>query len=112
MDDRIKIGDYIIIQRQSYTKLHRFNKLDNTVVLGKDVVELEYINNQNYFSTFKMQMKTNTGRKRLYFLEISENVKDLKDILESIESGSDNRNIRDDGQVSNFGFVCIQFNPK
>lgn len=34
-DDVIKVGDYIIIQRQKFTKLYKFASLETTVALGK-----------------------------------------------------------------------------
>lgn len=34
-NESIKIGDYIIIQRQKYAKLVKFASLDTTVGLGK-----------------------------------------------------------------------------
>lgn len=34
-DNIIKVGDYVIIQRQKYTKLHKLNNLDSHVMLGK-----------------------------------------------------------------------------
>jgi hypothetical protein len=36
----------------------------------------------------------------LYSLETCDNTTDWKEVLKSIESGTDNRNIHDDGQVS------------
>jgi hypothetical protein len=98
MDDTIKVGQYIIVQRQNFTKLHKFSALDSIVSLGKELVELKNIADQNFFQTFKMKLKT-SGKKRLYELEVCDNATNLKDILISIESGSDNRNILDDGKV-------------
>lgn len=34
-NDVIKIGDYIILQRQKFMKLYKFASLDTTVGLGK-----------------------------------------------------------------------------
>jgi hypothetical protein len=98
MDDTIRVGQYIIVQRQNFTKLHKFSALDSTVSLGKELVELKNIAGQNFFQTFKMKLKT-SGKKRLYELEVCDNATNVKDILVTIESGSDNRNILDDGKV-------------
>lgn len=99
MDDSIKVGQYLIIQRQNFTKLVKFNDLESRVQLGKDCVELKNLNNAKWFSTYKMQLKLG-GKKRIYSLDLCDNMTDLKEILKSIESGADNRNINDDGQVS------------
>lgn len=102
MEGTIGVGQYLIIQRQHFTKLLKFNDLDSTVQLGKDTVELRNIDKQPFFSTFKMHLKLGGGKKRIYSLDLCENVTDFKEILKSIESGSDNRNINDDGQVCSF----------
>lgn len=101
MEDVVKIGQYVVIQRQSFTKLFKMNDLETTVQLGRDTVELRNIVNQQWFKTFKMQLKEGGGKKqrRIYSLESCDNVTDMKEILKSIDSGTDNRNINDDGQV-------------
>lgn len=99
MDEVIKVGQYIVIQRQNFTKLHKFNNLDATVQMGRDTIELKNINEHHWQKTFKMQLKA-SGKKRLYTLEPCDNIADTKEILKSIESGVDNRNINDDGQAS------------
>lgn len=100
MDNKIRVGEYIVIQRQNYTKLHKFSELNSTVMLGKESVELSAIEGQDFFKTFKMQLKEGgTKRKRVFYLEPCDNAVDLKEILKTIDSGSDNRNIKDDGQV-------------
>lgn len=100
MDDSIQVGQYVVIMRQSFKKLIRFTNLDSTVQLGRDSVELRNSSNQKWFKTFKMQLKEGGGKRRIYSLEPCDNVKDLKEILKTIESGTDNRNINDDGQVN------------
>lgn len=109
MEDVIKQGQYVVIQRQNFTKLHKFNDLDTAVQLGRDSVQLRNISEQKWFKTFKMQLKEG-GRKRVYALEPCENVTDMKEILKSIESGADNRNIKDDGQVSWIDIEVLTYN--
>lgn len=106
MDDNIQMGQYVVIQRQNFTKLHKFTNAETTVQMGKDAVELKNIDGHQWLKTFKMQMKAG-GRKRIYSLEPCENVTDWKEILKSIESGADNRNINDDGQVMSFFNIKI-----
>lgn len=104
MDENIQMGQYVVIQRQNFTKLHKFTNAETTVQMGKDAVELKNIDGHQWLKTFKMQMKAG-GRKRIYSLEPCENVTDWKEILKSIESGADNRNINDDGQVMRFFLI-------
>lgn len=98
-NDSISLGDYVVIQRQKYTKLQKFASLDTTAVLGKDQIALKNINNNPYFTTFKMIYKPNEKKgKKFANLEPCSSITDLKEILDTKESGSDNRNILDDGQ--------------
>lgn len=99
MENTIQVGQYLILQRQNFTKLVKFNDLDSTVQMGRDTIELRETLNSSWFTTFKMQLKVG-GRKRIYGLEVCDNITDVKEILKSIESGTDNRNINDDGQVN------------
>ena len=98
MGDKVQIGQYIIVQRQNFTKLHKFSNLESTVSLGKEIVEIRNIEGDNFYQTFKMKFKQ-SGKKRLHELEICDNATNVKEILKSMESGSDNRNIVDDGKV-------------
>lgn len=101
--DIVRTGQYVVIQRQSFTKLVKMQDLDSTVQLGRDCVELRNLAEKPWFTTFKMQLKEGGGgrkQKRMYSLEPCENVTDWKEILKSIDSGTDNRNINDDGQVN------------
>lgn len=97
---KIKVGDYIVLQRQKYMKLHKFGSLESSCAMGKDQLELRNIEGHPYFSTFKMVQKEAKGRKRLTGLEIcsEKDMKDIKDLLNNVESGADNRNILDDGE--------------
>lgn len=92
-DNTINIGDYIVIQRQTFTKLHKL-KSNGTVFLGKDQVELENVIGKKYYSTFRMV--TRPKNKRVYSLEETEFVKSIQN-LNIDKSGVDNRDIIDDG---------------
>lgn len=92
----IKPGDYIIIQRQKYSKLHKFAGGDSKAILGKDNIELSEIAGCPFHSTFRMvalQIK-----KRLYSLERCADVASIEDTVAVRESGTDNRNILDNGK--------------
>lgn len=89
----IKFGDYLIIQRQGYTKLHKI-KPRGTITLGKDVIELDNIVGHKYYETFRMIVKP--GSKRLYTLKGVDELT-TKNQLNIEQSGVDNRNIIDDG---------------
>lgn len=92
--DKIKLGDYMVIQRQKYTKLHKFNNVDSVAALGKDQIELRNVDAQPWFTTFKMVPK-NYGGRRLCSLEACTDISALRETLEVnvTESGEDNRNI-------------------
>lgn len=94
----IKQGDYVIIQRQKYTKLFKFSSATAIAALGKDQVELRNIESQPYFTTFKMIPKNTRGR-RVMTLEACADVSSLKESINVTvtESGADNRNINADG---------------
>ncbi|XP_077286818.1 tRNA methyltransferase 6 non-catalytic subunit isoform X2 [Arctopsyche grandis] len=96
--DIIKLGTYVVIQRQNYTKLHKFNNVSSCASLGREQVELAKIDQCKYFTTFKMIPK-GKGKQRLYTLEATDDVSpSIKDALNIQESGADNRNIVDDGR--------------
>ncbi|KAI8038080.1 hypothetical protein M5D96_009121 [Drosophila gunungcola] len=80
---RIQLGDYIVIQRQKYTKLQKFGSLDATATLGKETLELKSLLGQPYGSTFKMCTELRSTR----------------EVLGISSSGADNRDIRDDGEA-------------
>ncbi|XP_075149163.1 tRNA methyltransferase 6 non-catalytic subunit [Haematobia irritans] len=101
---KIKLGDYIIIQRQKYTKLQKFGNLDATAILGKDQLELRGLLDQSYGCTFKMCPKeelgkSHRGRQRLHHLELCSEVemRNIREVLGISKSGEDNRHITDDG---------------
>lgn len=93
-DDNIKVGHYIIIQRQKYQRLYKFSSLNDVAALGKDLIELKNINEHPYFTTFKMLPKT-VGGKRMATLEPIADVSCLKESVsvDIAKSGTDNRNI-------------------
>uniref|UniRef100_A0A182PTD4 tRNA (adenine(58)-N(1))-methyltransferase non-catalytic subunit TRM6 n=1 Tax=Anopheles epiroticus TaxID=199890 RepID=A0A182PTD4_9DIPT len=99
MSDKIKVGDYLIIQRQKYTKLQKFNNLNTTVNLGKDLIELRLAENHPYFTTFHLVPKQERG-KRVYTLDALSTPSEIRNLKELLikESGNDNRNIIDDRQ--------------
>lgn len=96
--DVIKLGTYVVIQRQNYTKLHKFNNVSSCASLGREQVELAKIDQCKYFTTFKMIPK-GKGKQRLYSLEATDDISpSIKETLNIQESGADNRNILDDGR--------------
>lgn len=99
LNPKIKIDDYVILQRQKYTKLHKIGSIDSTAMLGKDQLELRGVIDQKYGTTFKMIPKE--GKiKRFYTLDVCSEteIRNLRDILGIQESGIDNRNIIDNGE--------------
>ncbi|XP_051859175.1 tRNA (adenine(58)-N(1))-methyltransferase non-catalytic subunit TRM6 [Drosophila albomicans] len=101
----IQLGDYIVIQRQKYTKLQKFGSLDATATLGKEHLELKSLLDQPYGSTFKMCVKESKagkrGAQRQHTLElVSENeLRSIRDVLNISSSGADNRDISDNGEA-------------
>lgn len=99
--DAIKLGEFIVVQRHDHTKLIKFDRLETTITIGREIVELRNINGNKYFATFKMKLKDSANRKkRLFELELCDNKTNIRDILKSFESGADNRNILDKQEVS------------
>ncbi|KAK6641391.1 hypothetical protein RUM44_013102 [Polyplax serrata] len=90
----VREGDYVIIQKQNYTKIHKVKK--SIVKLGNIEVDISVIVGQPYWTTYKMEPKANA--KRLYELKKSEQAISISDeIIKDVTSGSDNREIFDDG---------------
>ncbi|KAM7352461.1 tRNA methyltransferase 6 non-catalytic subunit [Cochliomyia hominivorax] len=101
---KINLGDYIVIQRQKFTKLQKFGNLDATTMLGKDQLELKGLLDQPYGATFKMCPKedlgkSHRGRQKLHTLELCNEfeMRNIREVLGISSSGEDNRNIIDDG---------------
>lgn len=97
-DERIKVGHFVIIQRQKYTKLFRFNNLAAQTGLGKDLVKLKNIDGHPYSTTFKMVPNTDLG-KRFMELEPCTDFSSLKESLNITECGTDNRNLVQDSDT-------------
>lgn len=91
-EDTIKVGHYIIIQRQKYTKLFKFSNLNSQAALGKETVQLKNINEHPYSTTFKM-IQIKLHGKKIIDLEPCSDVSSLKELLTITESGTDNRNL-------------------
>lgn len=94
--DTIKVGDFVIVQRQGYTKLHKM-KTHGSLALGNFHVEMDNVLGERFFDTF--QMKNFPGKKHLFTLEKVDSAPQ-KTINPTGKSGSDNRNITDDGNSS------------
>lgn len=91
----VKIGDYVIVQRQNYHKLYKVTEHGN-LLLGKDNLEMSEIIGKPIWTTYKLESKK--GGKRLYTLRETKEVESLSEDLKSIlPSGLDNRTIIDDG---------------
>lgn len=95
-DNYIQVGSYIVIQKHNYKKIHKLNKPDSTVTLGRDTVNLDGIVGYPYFSMFKMVPKGKKGRE--FSVEWTNEAVELKDEIEIKASGEDNRDIFDDGK--------------
>lgn len=95
-DNYIQVGCYIVIQKHNFKKIHKFNKPDSTISIGRDGVNLEGIVGYPYFSMFKMVPKGKRGRE--FCLEWTNEALELKDEIEIKASGEDNRDIVDDGK--------------
>lgn len=108
--DTIRVGDYIIIQRQKYTKLHKFSSAESTAQLGKDQIALASIAGQPYSSTFRMVAlekpaggRGGGGGKKTVRLEPCTADTQIASVTEEMlvaggASGADNRNIVDNGR--------------
>lgn len=93
----IQVGEYIVIQKQSYKKLHKLNKSNSSVHVGKDTINLNGIVGCKFFSTFRM-VSRGTKRSKEFDLELTEETVNLIDEIGLKSSGADNRNIYDDGR--------------
>ncbi|KAJ8954142.1 hypothetical protein NQ318_005736 [Aromia moschata] len=86
----INVGDFLVVQRQGYTKLHKLRKHGN-MVLGSFTVEMDNIVGERYSDTF--QMKNMPGSKRFYILEKVDEVNSAAGCVSIEKSGADNRHI-------------------
>ncbi|CAG9770250.1 unnamed protein product [Ceutorhynchus assimilis] len=92
----IKAGDFAIVQRQGYTKLHKLKPHGN-MLIGKFNVEMDNVIGQRYFDTF--QMKNSPENKKMFILEKVEDSTNATDALNIEKSGTDNRNITSQGDT-------------
>lgn len=93
----INVGDFLLVQRQGYTKLHKLRP-HGKLSLGSFNVEMDNVIGEKYGETF--QMKNFPGNKRLFTLEKVDEIASVSSI-NIAKSGQDNRNITDDGQSQN-----------
>nr|CAD7426943.1 unnamed protein product [Timema monikensis] len=88
----VRVGDYVVIQRQCYTKLHKVTQ-KSMASLGKDQLELDTIIGKPFWTTYKMEGKG----KRLFKLVECDGAESLAEqLIKDVTSGTDNRNIFDD----------------
>lgn len=76
--DVVKKGDYVIIQKQNYTKIHRIKK--DTVTIGKDEVDISSIVGEPFWTTYKLEPKANS--KRCYVLKKSKHTISISGIFQ------------------------------
>ncbi|KAG6447618.1 tRNA (adenine(58)-N(1))-methyltransferase non-catalytic subunit TRM6 [Manduca sexta] len=105
--DVIKVGDYIVIQKQNYKKLHKYNKPNSSVTVGRDNINLTGIENCKYFSYFKMISKGNK-KSREYSVELTNEIVSMRDEIDIKTCGNDNRNIVDDGRSQKLSAADIE----
>ncbi|RVE47404.1 hypothetical protein evm_007914 [Chilo suppressalis] len=105
--NEICVGDYLIIQKQKYKKLLKFNKPNLIVAVGRDTINLDGIEGCPYFSVFKM-ISSSGKKNREYSLELTQEVINIKDEIDVKTSGNDNRNIFDDGRSQKLSAAEIE----
>lgn len=90
----MKIGDYVVIQRKSYSKIHKIsNKL--SVMLGNNQLELDNIVGRPFSTTFRMVPKEK--KRNVFVLEECSKAESLVEkLIKDVASGTDNRNIVSD----------------
>ncbi|XP_047992156.1 tRNA (adenine(58)-N(1))-methyltransferase non-catalytic subunit TRM6 [Leguminivora glycinivorella] len=106
-DNTIRVGEYIVIQKQNYRKLHKFNKADSCINIGRDSVNLTGIEGCRFHSVFKLIPKGGKRTKE-FSVQLTEEAGDLKDEINVKTSGTDNRNIFDDGQSQKLSYSEIE----
>lgn len=108
-ENLINVGNYVVIQRWNFMKVIHFGGIkgdDYDVVLGNDIVNISSAVDKPYWSTFKLipEPVGKKSKKRYYKTEIcdkSENPGLSAEIIKDMSSGSDNRDIKDDGKSQN-----------
>ena len=91
----INIGDFVIVQRQDYIKLHRMSSKD--CMLGKDQIDMGAVIGKPVWTTYKITPKK-TGKRSFYLEECSNTGSLTEQLIKNVTSGIDNRNICDDGR--------------
>lgn len=97
MCDVISHGQYLILQKKNYKKLHLLSQKTECVFMGKDKVELEGMVGKHVGSTFKMVPKRGQNRHFTLQLCTKSDVYSVKESIRDLGSGADNRTICDDG---------------
>lgn len=92
-DDIVTVGAYVIIKKQSYSKVYKVSE-NGTLTLGKDQVEMREIIGKPFWSTFEMMPSRNNSR--TFTLKLTEQTESWDDLKGDL-SGQDNRSIMDDG---------------
>ncbi|CAH1118617.1 unnamed protein product [Phaedon cochleariae] len=90
MSNTIKVGDFVVVQRQGYTKLHKV-KAHSRLILGSFNIEMDNVIGEKYYDTF--QMKNMPGNRKLYTVEKVEQTNSAVESLSIEQSGADNRHI-------------------
>lgn len=97
MCDVISHGQYLILQKKNYKKLHLLSQKTECVFMGKDKVELEGMVGKHVGSTFKMVPKRGQNRHFTLQLCTKSDIHSVKESIRDLGSGADNRTICDDG---------------
>ncbi|XP_049949213.1 tRNA (adenine(58)-N(1))-methyltransferase non-catalytic subunit TRM6 [Schistocerca serialis cubense] len=90
-ENMMKIGDYVVIQRKNYSKIHKIsNKL--SVMIGNNQLELDNIIGRPFSTTFRMVPKEK--KRNVFVLEECSKAESLVEkLIKDVASGTDNRNI-------------------
>lgn len=91
--DVITVGTYVIIKKQSYSKIYKVSE-NGTLTLGKDLVEMREIIGKRFWSSFEMMPSQNN--KKVFSLRLTDQAESWDDLKGDL-SGQDNRSITDDG---------------
>lgn len=91
-DDVITMGTYVIIKKQSYSKVYKVS-VNGVITLGKDQVEMREIVGKPFWSTFEMMPSQSSNRS--FTLKLVKQMESWDD-LKGDSSGYDNRSITDD----------------
>lgn len=67
MEEIVKPCDSVIVQRQSFMKVHRLGPKNMECRLGQDTIDLSPVIGEPYWSTYKMDVKSKA--KRVFMLK-------------------------------------------